>query len=28
MLKIAAKIHNLGYVAIPDKILLKPGRWF
>ena len=26
MLKIAAKIHNLGYVAIPDKILLKPGR--
>ena len=26
MLKIAAKIHNLGYVAVPDKILLKPGR--
>jgi len=26
MLKIAAKIHNLGYVAVPDKILLKPGK--
>jgi len=26
LLKIAAKIHNLGYVAIPDKILLKPGK--
>ena len=26
MLKIAAKIHNLGYIAVPDKILLKPGK--
>jgi response regulator RpfG family c-di-GMP phosphodiesterase len=26
LLKIAAKIHNLGYVAVPDKILLKPGK--
>jgi HD-GYP domain-containing protein (c-di-GMP phosphodiesterase class II) len=26
MLKIAVKIHNLGYVAVPDKILLKPGK--
>lgn len=26
MLKIAAKIHNLGYISVPDKILLKPGK--
>jgi len=26
MLEIAAKIHNLGYIAVPDKILLKPGK--
>jgi len=26
LLKIAAQIHNLGYVAVPDKILLKPGK--
>jgi response regulator RpfG family c-di-GMP phosphodiesterase len=26
LLKIATKIHNLGYIGVPDKILLKPGR--
>ena len=26
LLRIAAKIHNLGYIGVPDKILLKPGK--
>ena len=26
LLKIAVKIHNLGYIGVPDKILLKPGK--